>query len=244
MARNMSPENSNPKPEEARPLSRQERIEQLRQDEQQLELIIKQRDAVYKYLGGVDYDILVGVFVGPDGAVWGIKNRYGGMVPGDWLVVRCVSNESDENRPKIKVEEQDISKVGKTERERYPFLPIGIEGVDKLHLACGGPSINIFWEEDKEKDEDEDEGKDEGKGLVVAVADNRGIEFLPLDEIINPEMEKKIEEKIKAKKEADEFDRLVQPLKEEGLGEDVKIRGGLGTSALSGAALSPASQTR
>ena len=240
MVRNMSSENSNPKPEEARPLSRQERIEQLRQNEQQLELIIRQRDAVYKYLGGVDYDISVGVFVGPDGTVWGIKNRYGGMVSGDWLVVRCVSNESDENRPKIKVEEQGISKVGKTERERYPFLPIGIEGVDKLHLACGGPSINIFWEEDK--DEDKDEGK--GKGLVVAVADNRGIEFLPLDEIIDPEMEKKIEEKIKAKKEADEFDRLVQPLKDEGLGEDVKIRGGLGTSALSGAALSPASQTR
>ena len=238
MVRSMSPENSNPKLEEARPLSRQERIEQLRQNEQQLELIIKQRDAVYKYLGGVDYDILVGVFVGPDGAVWGIKNRYGGMVSGDWLVVRCVSNESDENRPKIKVEEQGISKVGKTERERYPFLPIGIEGVDKLHLACGGPSINIFWEEDKDEDEDEDEGK--GKGLVVAVADNRGIEFLPLDEIIDPE----IEEKIKAKKEADEFDRLVQPLRNEGLGEDVKIRGDLGVSALSGAALSPASQTR
>ena len=173
----MSPENSNLKLEGARPLSRQERIEQLRRNKQQLELIIKQCDAVYKYLEGADYNFLVGVFVGPDGAVWGIKNRYGGMVPGDWLVVRCVSNESDENRPKIKVEEQGISKVGKTERERYPFLPIGIEGVDKLHLACGGPSINIFWEEDK----DEDEGK--GKGLVVAVADNRGIEFLPLDEI-------------------------------------------------------------
>ena len=153
MVRSMSPENSNPKLEGARPLSRQERIEQLRQNKQQLELIIKQCDAVYKYLEGADYNFLVGVFVGPDGAVWGIKNRYGGMVPGDWLVVRCVSNESDENRPKIKVEEQGISKVGKTERERYPFLPIGIEGVDKLHLACGGPSINIFWEEDKDKDE-------------------------------------------------------------------------------------------
>lgn len=235
MVRNMSPENSNLKLEGARPLSRQERIEQLRQDEQRLELIIRQHDAVYKYLGGVDYDISVGVFVGPDGTVWGIKNRYGGMVSGDWLVARCASNESDKNRPKIKVEEQDISKVEKTERERYPFLPIGIEAVDTLHLA--EVSVNIFWKDDKDKDS-------KGKGLVVAVADNRGIEFLPLDEIINPEMEKKIEEKIKAKKEADEFDRLVQPLKEEGLGEDVKIRGGLGTSALSGATLSPASQTR
>lgn len=177
MERNMLPENSNLKLEGARPLSRQERIEQLRQNKQQLELIIEQGDAVKKFLRRADYGYLVGMFVGPDGDVWGIKNRYGGMVSGDWLVVRCVSNESDENLPKIKVEEQGISKVGKTERERYPFLPIGIEGVDKLHLACGGPSINIFWEEDK----DEDEGK--GKGLVVAVADNRGIEFLPLDEI-------------------------------------------------------------
>ena len=50
MVRSMSPENSNPKLEGARPLSRQERIEQLRQNKQQLELIIKQRDAVYKYL--------------------------------------------------------------------------------------------------------------------------------------------------------------------------------------------------
>ena len=179
MERNMLPENSNLKLEGARPLSRQERIEQLRQNKQQLELIIEQGDAVKKFLRRADYGYLVGMFVGPDGDVWGIKNRYGGMVSGDWLVVRCVSNESDENRPKIKVEEQGISKVGKTERERYPFLPIGIEGVDKLHLACGGPSINIFWEEDK----DEDEGKGKGKGLVVAVADNRGIEFLPLDEI-------------------------------------------------------------
>ena len=181
MVRNMSPENSNPKPEGPGPLSRQERIAQLRQNKQQLELIIEQGDAVKKFLRRADYGYLVGMFVGPDGAVWGIKNRYGGMVPGDWLVVRCVSNESDENRPKIKVEEQGISKVGKTERERYPFLPIDIEGVDKLHLACGGPSINIFWEEDK--DEDEGKGKGKGKGLVVAVADNRGIEFLPLDEI-------------------------------------------------------------
>lgn len=178
MERNMLPENSNLKLEGARPLSRQERIEQLRQNKQQLELIIEQGDAVKKFLRRADYGYLVGMFVGPDGDVWGIKNRYGGMVSGDWLVVRCASNESDENRPKIKVEEQGISKVGKTERERYPFLPIGIEGVDKLHLACGGPSINIFWEEDKDKDE----GK--GKGLVVAVADNRGIEFLPLDEIV------------------------------------------------------------
>ena len=147
----MLPENSNPKPEEARLLSRQERIEQLRQNKQQLELIIKQCDAVYKYLEGADYNFLVGVFVGPDGAVWGIKNRYGGMVPGDWLVVRCVSNESDENRPKIKVEEQGISKVGKTERERYPFLPIGIEVLISFILLVVVPALIFSGKKTKMK---------------------------------------------------------------------------------------------
>lgn len=229
MVRSMSPENSNPKLEEARPLSRQERIEQLRQNKQQLELIIKQCDAVYKYLEGADYNFLVGVFVGPDGAVWGIKNRYGGMVPGDWLVVRCVSNESDENRPKIKVEEQGISKVGKTERERYPFLPIGIEGVDKLHLACGGPSINIFWEEDKDEDEDEGKGKGKGKGLVVAVADNRGIEFLPLDEITAKEDDTdKSSEETTAGNNGDNTNRRFKEIVESSLAD---VEEGLGAAA-------------
>ena len=229
MERNMLPENSNLKLEGARPLSRQERIEQLRQDEQ-LKLIIEQRDAVNEFLGRADYGYLVGMFVGPDGDVWGISNRNYGTISDDWLVVRCVSNEGDKNRSEINVENQKIDKVEKTKSEGYRFLPIGVEGVDTLHLAGGGPSINIFWKEDKDKDA--------GKRLVVA--DNRGIEFLPLDEIVDP----KIEAEIKANKEADEFDRLVQPLRDEGLGEDVKIREGLGASAVSGAALLPASQTR
>lgn len=233
MERNMLPENSNLKLEGARPLSRQERIEQLRQDEQ-LKLIIEQRDAVNEFLGRADYGYLVGMFVGPDGDVWGISNRNYGTISDDWLVVRCVSNEGDKNRSEINVENQEIYKVEKTKSEGYRFLPIGFEGVDTLHLAGGGPSINIFWKEDKGKD------KDKGKGKKLVVADNRGIEFLPLDEIVDP----KIEAEIKANKEADEFDRLVQPLRDEGLGEDVKIREDLGASALSGAALSPASQTR
>lgn len=229
MERNMLPENSNLKLEGARPLSRKERIEQLRQDEQ-LKLIIEQRDAVNEFLGRADYGYLVGMFVGPDGDVWGISNRNYGTISDDWLVVRCVSNEGDKNRSEINVENQKIDKVEKTKSEGYRFLPIGVEGVDTLHLAGGGPSINIFWKEDKGK----------GKGKKLVAADNRGIEFLPLDEIVDP----KIEAEIKANKEADEFDRLVQPLRDEGLGEDVKIREGLGASAVSGAALLPASQTR
>jgi len=84
----MLPENSNLKLEGARPLSRQERIEQLRQNKQQLELIIEQGDAVKKFLRRADYGYLVGMFVGPDGAVWGIKNRYGGVVA--WVMVVCL----------------------------------------------------------------------------------------------------------------------------------------------------------
>ena len=77
MVRSMSPENSNPKPEGARPLSRQERIARLRQDEQQLELIIRQRDAVSKVLKKDGYGYLIGLFVGPDGRVNAIYWGYG-----------------------------------------------------------------------------------------------------------------------------------------------------------------------
>ena len=227
MVRSMSPENSNPKPEGAR----QERIAQLKQDEQQLELIIKQCDAVYKYLEGADYNFLVGVFVGPDGAVWGIKNRYGGMVPGDWLVVRCVSNEGDKNRSEINVENQEIYKVEKTKSEGYRFLPIGYEGVDTLHLAGGGPSINIFWKEDKDKD------KGKGKGKKLVVADNRGIEFLPLDELIakKNDTDNKRPEEITADNNDDDtnkrFEEITGPLEKEGLGAAAEE--GLGATAVS-----------
>lgn len=233
MARNMLPENSNLKLEGARPLSRQERIEQLRQDEQQLELIIRQRDAVSKVLKRDGYGYLIGLFVDPNGRVLGIQNRYCGIASNDWRVVRCESSEVEEDRP-IRAEIQTISSAKKTEHGRPPFWPIGVETIDTIYPE-DGRAINIFWMSKSES---------EAKHRGFIVGDLAGNEFLPLDEIIDPETERKMEAKIKAKEEADEFDRLVQSLRDEGLGEDIKIREDLGASALSGAALSPASQTR
>lgn len=100
-----------------------------------------------------------------------------------------------------------------------PYMPTGIEAVDTLHLA--GVSVNIFWKEDKDKDS-------KGKGLVVAVADNRGIEFLPLDELIAKKNAKKNDtdnkrpEEITADNNDDDtnkrFKEITGPLEKEGLG--------------------------
>lgn len=168
------------------------------------------------------------MFVGPDGDVWGISNRNYGTISDDWLVVRCVSNEGDKNRSEINVENQEIYKVEKTKSEGYRFLPIGYEGVDTLHLAGGGPSINIFWKEDKDKGKDKGKGKGKGKGKKLVVADNRGIEFLPLDELIAKKNAKKNDtdnkrpEEITADNNDDDtnkrFEKITEPLAKEGLG--------------------------
>ena len=107
------------------------------------------------------------------------------------------------------------------------------EGVDTLHLAGGGPSINIFWKEDKDKDK----GKDKGKGKKLVVADNRGIEFLPLDELIakKNDTDNKRPEEITADNNDDDtnkrFEEITGPLEKEGLGAAAEE--GLGATAVS-----------
>lgn len=226
MVRSMSPENSNPKPEGARPLSRQERIARLRQDEQQLELIIRQRDAVSKVLKKDGYGYLIGLFVDPDDNVLGIGNRYHGIGSNNWRVVRCESSEVEGDQP-IRVEIQKISSAKKTEHGRYPFWPIGVKTIDTIYPE-DGRAINFFWMSKSES---------EAKHRGFIVGDLAGNEFLPLDEIIDPETEKKIKAKkeaeIKAKKNSDRFDDIVQPLRDEGLGADAErcVQAGLDLGA-------------
>ena len=218
MVRSMSPENSNPKPEGAR----QERIAQLKQDEQQLRRIIEQRDAVSKVLKKDGYGYLIGLFVDPDDNVLGIGNKYHGIGSNNWRVVRCESSEVEGDQP-IRAEIQKISSAKKTEHGRYPFWPIGVKTIDTIYPE-DGRAINIFWMSKSES---------EAKHRGFIVGDLAGNEFLPLDEIIDPETERKMEAKIKAKEEADEFDRLVQSLRDEGLGADAErcVQAGLDLGA-------------
>lgn len=232
MERKMLPENSNPKPEEARLLSRQERIDRLR-DEQQQRRIIEQRDAVSRALEEDGYGYLIGLFVDPNGRVLGIENRYGGTVSNDWRVVRCESSEVEEDQPRAEI--QTISSVKKTEHGRPPFWPIGVEAIDTIYPE-DGRAINIFWMS-KPKAKPESEPKPKAKPRKLIVGDFAGREFLPLDEIIDPETEKKIKAKkeaeIKAKKNSDRFDDIVQPLRDEGLGADAErcVQAGLDLGA-------------
>ena len=222
MERKMLPENSNPKPEEARLLSRQERIDRLR-DEQQQRRIIEQRDAVSRVLKKGGYGCSIGLFVDPNDNVLSIENRYGGPVSGDWRVVRCESSEVEEDQPRAEI--QTISSVKKTEHGRPPFWPIGVEAIDTIYPE-DGRAINIFWM-----------SKPKAKPRKLIVGDFAGREFLPLDEIIDPETEKKIKAKkeaeIKAKKNSDRFDDIVQPLRDEGLGADAErcVQAGLDLGA-------------
>ena len=242
MVRNMSPENSNPKPEGARLLSRQERIDRLR-DEQQQRRIIEQRDAVSRVLKKGGYGCSIGLFVDLNDNVLSIENRYGGPVSGDWRVVRCESSEVEEDQPRAEI--QTISSVKKTEHGRPPFWPIGVEAIDTIYPE-DGRAINIFWmskpkakpeSEPKPKAKPESEPKPKAKPRKLIVGDFAGREFLPLDEIIDPETEKKIKAKkeaeIKAKKNSDRFDDIVQPLRDEGLGADAErcVQAGLDLGA-------------
>ena len=232
MVRSMSPENSNPKPEGARLLSRQERIDRLR-DEQQQRRIIEQRDAVSRVLKKGGYGCSIGLFVDPNDNVLSIENRYGGPVSGDWRVVRCESSEVEEDQPRAEI--QTISSVKKTEHGRPPFWPIGVEAIDTIYPE-DGRAINIFWMS-KPKAKPESEPKPKAKPRKLIVGDFAGREFLPLDEIIDPETEKKIKAKkeaeIKAKKNSDRFDDIVQPLRDEGLGADAErcVQAGLDLGA-------------
>lgn len=232
MVRSMSPENSNPKLEGARPLSRQERIDRLR-GEQQQRRIIEQRDAVSRVLKKGGYGCSIGLFVDPNDNVLSIENRYGGPVSGDWRVVRCESSEVEEDQPRAEI--QTISSVKKTEHGRPPFWPIGVEAIDTIYPE-DGRAINIFWMS-KPKAKPESEPKPKAKPRKLIVGDFAGREFLPLDEIIDPETEKKIKAKkeaeIKAKKNSDRFDDIVQPLRDEGLGADAErcVQAGLDLGA-------------
>lgn len=224
MVRSMSPENSNLKLEGARPLSRQERIGRLR-DEQQQRRIIEQRDAVSRVLEEGGYGCSIGLFVDPNDNVLSIENRYGGPVSGDWRVVRCESSEVEEDQPRAEI--QTISSVKKTEHGRPPFWPIGVEAIDTIYPE-DGRAINIFWMS-KPKAKPESEPKPKAKPRKLIVGDFAGREFLPLDEIIDPETEKKI----KAKKNSDRFDDIVQSLRDEGLGADAErcVQAGLDLGA-------------
>lgn len=231
MERKMLPENSNPKPEEARLLSRQERIaqleEQLGQKESRLSRQVAAADKLYENLGEESgCDFRVGRFVDADGTVWQIYNNYKNKGnPYGWLVLCCDPNaENDSNTPEARV--QEITENGCTEEQYMPFvMPEGVKAIDTLHFARRR-SINVFW-------------KDGGE---LVVADSLGRELLPLDEITAKEDDTdKSSEETTAGNNGDNTNRRFKEIVESSLAD---VEEGLGASALSGAALSPASRTR
>ena len=208
MVRSMSPENSNPKLE-ARPLSRQERIEQLRLRESRLREQAAAADKLYENLGEESgCDFRVGRFVDADGTVWQIYNNYTNKEkPYGWLVICCGPNaENDSGDPEAAV--QEISENSCAEGQYMPYvMPKGGKAIDTLHFV-GRRSINVFWKD--------------GEELVVA--DSLGRELLPLDELIakKNDTDNKRPEEITADNNDDDtnkrFKEITGPLEKEGLG--------------------------
>ena len=210
----MLPENSNPKPEEARLLSRQERIAQLKLRESRLREQAAAADKLYENLGEESgCDFRVGRFVDADGTVWQIYNNYKNKGnPYGWLVLCCDPNaENDSNTPEARV--QEITENGCTEEQYMPFvMPEGVKAIDTLHFARRR-SINVFW-------------KDGGE---LVVADSLGRELLPLDEITAKEDDTdKSSEETTAGNNGDNTNRRFKEIVESSLAD---VEEGLGAAA-------------
>lgn len=209
MERKMLPENSNPKPEEARLLSRQERIAQLKLRESRLREQAAAADKLYENLGEESgCDFRVGRFVDADGTVWQIYNNYANKEnPYGWLVICCGPNaENDSGDPEAAV--QEITENSCTEGQHMPYvMPKGVKAIDTLHFARRR-SINVFWK----------------GGEELVVADSLGRELLPLDELIakKNDTDNKRPEEITADNNDDDtnkrFKEITGPLEKEGLG--------------------------
>ena len=216
MVRSMSPENSNLKLEGARPLSRQERIEQLKLEKSRLREQAAAADKLYRELyeenccNGCSFH--VGGFVDADSAVWQIYNNYANKEnPYGWLVICCGPNaENDSGDPEAAV--QEITENSCTEGQHMPYvMPKGVKAIDTLHFA-GRRSINVFWK----------------GGEELVVADSLGRELLPLDELIAKKNAKKNDtdnkrpEEITADNKEDDTDKrfkeITGPLEKDGLG--------------------------
>ena len=218
MERKMLPENSNPKPEEARLLSRQERIaqleEQLGQKESRLSRQVAAADKLYENLGEESgCDFRVGRFVDADGTVWQIYNNYANKEnPYGWLVICCDPDaENDSGDPEAAV--QEITENSCTEGQYMPYvMPKGVKAIDTLHFARRR-SINVFW-------------KDGGE---LVVADSLGRELLPLDEITAKEDDTdKSSEETTAGNNGDNTNRRFKEIVESSLAD---VEEGLGAAA-------------
>lgn len=214
MVRSMSPENSNPKPEEARLLSRQERIAQLKLRESRLREQAAAADKLYENLGEESgCDFRVGRFVDADGTVWQIYNNYANKEnPYGWLVICCDPDaENDSGDPEAAV--QEITENSCTEGQYMPYvMPKGVKAIDTLHFA-GRRSINVFWK----------------GGEELVVADSLGRELLPLDEIIAKEDDTdKSSEETTAGNNGDNTNRRFKEIVESSLAD---VEEGLGAAA-------------